>query len=370
VFGVFLFLTANGFTAESSHELQEKMGKVQRLESALDKAAKPFPLYGENIKLKIGGEFRYQFEFRNDFDLNDASRDDDLLHLVRTRLDFNLGLGHVLRFFAQGQDAESFAGSGLNRTSANVNRLDLHQLYAELTSPWKEVPLSMTLGRQKLSYGDQRFVGGRDLGALVPRVFDAAKLSYTPVDWFQADAWISQVVLVDRVRPDSADHGENFYGFYTQLHPTRNHELDTFLFVRHDRDNELVGERTGERGQLKEYTLGNRFKGKTGSVDYGTEWAWQFGSRAHDDIKAWALYSDLGYTFVSTPWQPRFDVEFTHGSGDSNPNDGHFENFDNLFPSNELHYGDLGFAGLRNMNSIKLGLGAKPHSAGRANFYH
>ncbi|MBI3999681.1 MAG: alginate export family protein, partial [Candidatus Omnitrophica bacterium] len=133
------------------------------------------------------------------------------------------------------------------------------------------------------------------------------------------------------------------------------------LFIRHNLNNEIVGEKPGERGQLKEYTVGNRFKGKKYNFDYGIEWAWQFGSRAHDDIKAWAWHNEVGYTFVVLPWDPRINFEFNHGSGDDDPSDGDFKNFDNLFPTNHFFYGYMDFASLRNMNNIKLGTDLKPH---------
>lgn len=102
------------------------------------------------------------------------------------------------------------------------------------------------------------------------RVFDAVKLTATPNDAAQVDVWFSQPVLVNRVGANSADHEDNFYGIYGSLKPIRNHTLDTFLFIRNDLDNELAGEIAGHRGRLKEYTVGNRFRGKYSALDYAT----------------------------------------------------------------------------------------------------
>ena len=193
----------------------------------------------------------------------------------------------------------------------------------------------------------------------VSRVFDAVKVTYPVTQAFQADLWFSQVVPVNRGKADSADHNDNFYGLYTTLKPFKEHILDSFLFVQNNLNNEIVGERPGERGPLNEYTLGNRFKGKKWNFDYGIEWAWQFGSRAHDDIRAWAWHNEVGYT-LHLPWKVRPNFEFNHGSGDSNSHDGHYGNFDNLFPTNHIHYGAIDLASLRNINDFKIGIGIKP----------
>jgi len=320
------------------------------------------------VTVKTGGELRYRLELRDDFNFNDEAFEDDALHLLRARLHLDVGAGSFVRMFVQGQDAESFAGSSFNRTNAFIDRLDLRQLFVEISL--REISFNkisrlwagdfkLKVGRQELSYGEQRFVGAFDWSN-VARVFDAIKVTWTPTSWAQVDSWFSQVVLVDRVRPDSADHGDNFYGLYTSLKPLKDHILDAFLFIRHDRDNELRGEIVSHRGQLKEYTLGNRARGRRGNADYGIEWAWQFGSRAHEEIAAWAWHNEMGYTFVKAPSSPRIGMEYNHGSGDDNASDGQVGNFDNLFPTNHVHYGHIDLASQRNLDHLEANVSAKP----------
>jgi len=329
------------------------------MERQLDQLGKPQSLANGHLTVKTGGEFRYRLEVRDDFNFNDEVFEDDAVHLLRTRLGLELGVLSRARVLVQGQDAESFANSSLHRTNAFVNQLDLRQLYVELTSPFEALPGKLKVGRQELAYGEQRFVGAFDWSN-VSRVFDAAKLSWTPAEWAQLDGWFSQVVLVDRVKPDTADHDDNFYGVYGSVKPVRDHTLDTFLFVRHDMDNELRGELTSRRGQLKEYTLGNRARGRRGNADYGIEWAWQFGSRAHEEIAAWAWHNEMGYTFVKAPSSPRIGMEYNHGSGDDNASDGQVGNFDNLFPTNHVHYGHIDLASQRNLDHLEANVSAKP----------
>lgn len=333
---------------------------LDQVDQILEKFGGPISLGKDEAQLGFDGEFRYRLEYRDDFNFNDAAFEDDAINLLRTRLGIRLKPFPEFQIYAQGQDSESFADREAHKSQAFVNRLDLHQLYAELKSPAERIPLSVKAGRQELSYGDQRFVGAFGWSN-VARVFDAVKVVLTPVDWFQADAWFSRVVGVHRSQADSARHDDNFYGIYTALKPFQGHALDTFLFIRHNRNNEITGEKPGQLGQLKEYTAGNRFKGKKWNFDYGMEWAVQFGSRAHNDIEAWAWHNEIGYTLKALPWDPRIYFEYNHGSGDGDPRDGKSENFDNLFPTNHYYYGFMDLAGLRNMNNLKAGTELKLH---------
>ena len=357
----FMILISQTLLADEAPKVsRDSKNFLKQSDQALDKLGTSIFLNGDKMQIKFDGEFRHRLEYRDDFNFNDRTYEDDAINLLRTRFGARLKLCDYFQIYAQGQDSESFADQQAHKSDAFVNRLDLRQLYAEFKSPWEQVPASVKVGRQELSYGDQRFVGAFGWSN-VARVFDAAKVIFSPVKWFQADACFSQVVRVNKSQADSAQHDDNFYGIYTMLKPVQDHVLDTFLFIRHNLNNEIIGEKPGELGQLKEYTVGNHFKGKKWNFDYGIEWAWQFGSRAHDDIRAWAWHNEIGYTFGRLLWDPRISFEYNHGSGDSDPRDGTFENFDNLFPTNHVHYGYMDFASLRNIENIKVGTGITPH---------
>ncbi len=337
-------------------------GALAEADEFLDETFRERTVADSPVKVRVGGQFRYRMEYRNDFNFNDRTYEDDAIHFLRTRLNLSLALGPYVTLFAEGQDAESFADQAAHRSAGYVNRLDLHQLYAEFTSPVPEVPVTVKAGRQKLAYGDERFVGSFEWSN-VARVFDAVKVVWKPKDWFQFDAWFSQVVTVNRSQPDSANHDDNFYGLYATLKPVKDHALDTFLFIRRSRDRVFTGEIAGHAGKLNEYTFGNRLVGKKSGFDYGFEWAIQAGTRASETIEAWALHSRVGYTFDELPWDPRLSFEYNHGSGDSDPRDGKIETFDNLFPTNHMHYGYMDFFSLRNLDNLKLGLDAAPHAS-------
>lgn len=314
--------------------------------------------------VKPGIESRYRFEYRDDFSLRAQAYEDDAINLLRNRINLDLIYqpqkeGGKLRFFSEAQDSRSFASSVLNRNAGFVNEFDLRQLFAEWSGDPKAVPVQLKVGRQELSYGDERLVGAFNWSN-VARVFNAAKLVYSPTSWLQVDSFASRVVRGERERPDHDSSNDNFFGLVVALKPAAEHVLETNLFVRNLRDNSLTSERTGIRGPMTGYTLGNRFRGKKWNFDYGTEYAIQFGTRAHDDIQAWMLHQDVAYTFVKLPWAPKLLAEFNHASGDRNPRDGVVQTFDQLYPTNHDKYGLMDLVGLKNMNNVRLGLSGKP----------
>ncbi len=342
---------------------------LNRFDREIDDLFKSHLLFDSRVKVKIGGQSRYRYEYRDDFTLNDSTYEDDSLHLLRNRL--NLDVAYLsdtgqtpLHFFIEGQEAHSFTQSQVNKTNAFVNWIDLRQLFLEVKSPWHLAPVTVKVGRQVLTYGDERFVGPLDW-TNTARVFDALKVIFNPNPQVQLDVFASRVVKVEKERWDQAQNGDNFYGIYLSTKPFRRHMdqiLDTFLFIRNNTDRTAAGERTGEHGPLKEYTFGNRFKGKKSDFNYGTEYAVQLGSRAHDDIEAWAFHQELGYTLSKLTWTPRIYGEYNHASGDRNPTDGKSQTFDNLFPTNHNKYGFIDFVGLRNINDFMLGISVKPHT--------
>ncbi len=343
---------------------ENKQQATGSMTSWLDRAAAPMHLKGDEVTLKWGVESRYRFEYRDDFSLIDARYEDDAVNLFRNRLNADLKIKpkdskSTYRVFAEAQAAQSFAENGLNKTNLFVNEIDLRQLFVEADKPFREIPVTIKAGRQELSYGDERFVGPLNWSNTA-RVFDAVKTVYSPYSWLQLDAFFSQVVRNETKTADKTMHDDNFYGLYAAYKKIKDHTIDSFLFIRNNRDESLVGEKGGERGGLREYTFGNRLKGKKGSVDYGTEYALQFGRRAQDDIEAWAFHQDLGYTFSKQLWTPRVYTEYNHASGDRNPTDGVVSTFDNLFPTNHNKYGLIDFVSLKNMNDIMLGTSVKP----------
>ena len=109
-----------------------------------------------------------------DFRANSPHSDNDFL-LLRTR--FHLGYSPMdwLPGLGEGQNSSS-TGDRRNPNPQSDGPLDLHQGYVRVGGG-KDSPLSLKVGRQELSYGDERLIGAFDWDN-IGRVFDAAKVRY------------------------------------------------------------------------------------------------------------------------------------------------------------------------------------------------
>jgi hypothetical protein len=84
--------------------------------------------------------------------------------------------------------------------------------------------------------------------------------------------------------------------------------------------------------------VGARIWGRADGWDHDTEAVLQFGTfdlpGRSQDILAWTVASNTGYTFEHALWQPRLGLKLNVASGDSDPADGRLGTFNPLFPRN------------------------------------
>jgi hypothetical protein len=267
--------------------------------------------------------------------------------------------------------AGTVPGPGAGPESDGV--VDLHQAYVTLGNH-KEFPISLKVGRQELSYGDERLVGAfawNNIG----RVFDAVKVrAQTP--WFAAEAFTSKIVLPD----DNNFNMWNDYSLFSGLHISTKqipkNTAEVYFFAR----NEGIGVATANPGAVLPfqtaapvardiYTLGARFKsipGELGNFDYTIEGAYQLGNWRQSlaseriDHEAYAFMANVGYTFAEAFGKPRLALEYAFGSGDSDPNDNKHETFDNLYPTNHKFYGYMDFFSWQNLHDVRAIFTIKP----------
>lgn len=253
--------------------------------------------------------------------------------------------------------------------------VDLHQAWFTLGNH-KEFPVSLKVGRQELSYGDERLVGAfawNNIG----RVFDAVKVrGQNP--WFAAEAFASKLVLPD----DHNFNTWNDYNVFSGLHLTTKkipkNTTELYFFARNDD----VGSTTANPGAVLPfqvsagapvardiYTLGGRIKsnpGELGNFDYTVEGAYQFGNwkqtlaSARIDHEAHAFAANIGYTLPDVYGTPRIAFEYAYGSGDNNPTNSTHDTFDQLYPTGHKFAGYMDFGSWQNLHDIRGIFSLKP----------
>lgn len=322
------------------------------------------PLSFFDGRLVLDFQERLRFETRdNNYDFNDhvKSLNDTSFLLQRARLGAKFAPTDWLSFYVQGESAFEFGGAraktpGVNGAEGD-DQIDLFQAYAKLGNK----DLNLTIGRQTLSFGDERLVGAFDWNN-IGRTFDAVKFHYGKETW-SIDAFASSVVVPKRDVFDESDlfDGNNtgrnqiFSGIYfssTGLIPVQT--TDVYAFELHEEY---------ATGDTDFVTLGTRMKAdpkKLGGFDYETEMAVQTGNLKGKDLAAFAGHWGSGYNWLETAWKPRIGIEYNYATGDSNPADGKVNTFQNLFPTNHPFYGMMDFFSWQNISNPALSFSVQP----------
>ncbi len=313
----------------------------------------PFGPSSADASLTLGGELRHRYEYyRNDL-WGGVPNDDDGYHLIRVMLHADVRVAGRFRTYAE-------LKSGLVEDKQaplkppEKDPLDLHQAFVE----WRtslgsgNTPLLVRLGRQEFNYGSSRILTFRD-GPNVRQSFDAALVRLQPGTW-KVDAFYG--------RPSETDDG-NFdnqtveqqliYGLYgvTPLAGLRGASLDLY-FMGYDRDNARFPSGIGNE---ERFSVGARFWGRRGAVDFNFEALAQWGTFRDEDIRAWTLASDTGYTLTGAPTKPRLYLKANVISGDRRSGDGKLGTFNALYPRG-AYFGDIGQLGPANLYNLHPGI--------------
>lgn len=328
-------------------------------------------------RLTLSGSIRNRFESRDEFDFNNntvGGHLDDTWGLLRFRLRADLEAHENLKLVGELQSSHTYEYTNSNAASARVgagasqDRLDVFQAYADVKNLADIPELTVRVGRYTLAYGKQRLVGAF-AWSNVARSFQGVRAAWEEDDWWLHVFYNDVVVPVD----DHANEGataNNLSGVYMQYHGYDWGKTEAYV-LRHEQDH-MGGARVNG---LETYTVGARFEAKwpgNEAIDLDGEFAYQDGKASTAlDHQAFALHVGGGYTFQDVAWTPRAGGQYNYATGDTDATDGKNETFDNLFPTNHLHYGYMDRFSWRNMHNVQFELSAKPYKTLQLKFdYH
>jgi hypothetical protein len=328
-------------------------------------------------RLTIDIQEKMRFEVReNNFDFNDAVNgpQDASWLLQRFRLGIGYSITPWLKVYAQGQDIREIGGSRPNEVGVlgaeGDDTFDILKAFIQAGDLKKG--FSATVGRQFLSYGDQRLIGPLEwLNSA--RTFDAIKVRYADPAWSLELFTASPVNFKDHMWNQSDfldnDEGRNaiLSGAYFSMPRLIPWHSVTDFYVFHKMEDKIsgaaaAGPPVGAVGDSNFWTLGMLMKGdpkKLKGWDYSTEMAYQLGKAADLDHSAFAGNWGFGYTFAHS-WKPRLGVQYSFATGDSNPLDGDSETFQNLYPTNHLFYGYMDTASWQNIHNPEVNFSIMP----------
>lgn len=292
----------------------------------------------DGVTLSLGGDARWRFSVLDAPRLGLGGTEDDEWLLQRLLLHADLHFAENARVFVQ-----LGAHDGIGReipAATDDNRVDVQQAFFDIYAPLLGGKLTVRAGRQELSLGP-RFTTTRDSGNVRQR-HDLVRLIYTNGPW-RTDLFGGSPVVDERgAFDDNADVGQDFYG--ARIERTMGATtLDIYAYEL-DRDTATLG---GETKNDDRVSIGARFYGRKGDMDFDSEVMIQRGAFGGDDIRAVGGTVDLGWRFPDAPLAPRISGRITYGSGDSDLADDTQGTFAPPFPNSQW-FGQNGLASFSN----------------------
>lgn len=296
-------------------------------------------------QISLSGELRTRLE---DVSTPDFQSRETIL--MRTRLNAEAKLISNTKVYISLQDSRQWGEETITVTTGNEGQaVDLSQAWFQVDKLFEQ-PLSVKIGRQTLSYGDQRLIGTGDWSNSARR-FDAAKLMYN-TKALSADIWYAKTAepASSAASPAPTDRDSYFSGLYVMSKNIPSHLLD--LYILNDRNDTI---------KKDVYTYGARLAGKVSGLDYTGELALQAGD-SKDKVKqeAHAYALKAGYT-IPAAMNLRIGAEYDYATGNPSPASGDKNKaFDTLYQGAHSLYGFTDDVSWTNIRAFSVSAGIKP----------
>ncbi|MCY1059286.1 alginate export family protein [Nannocystis sp. SCPEA4] len=218
---------------------------------------------------------------------------------------------------------------------------DFHQAFADFDLDRPGLRLIVRAGRHELAFGSGRLVSPRE-GPNVRRSFDGVSVILS-ARRVHAHLFVTRpVATLPGVLDDGWERGQWFAGAYlTVPSPLRGGQVDVYALYLDRPDAEYHRGRAHER----RLSLGTRWFGAAGRLDYNVEAVLQTGRFGAAPLLAWTVASDTGVR-LPLPWDPRLGVRLDVASGDRGPGRP-FGTFSALFPKGS-YFGEDALVGPAN----------------------
>jgi hypothetical protein len=319
--------------------------------------------------LSLGGETRQRYEIYHNFPFAlpppgvPSIADDNGYYLMRYMLHGDLHLGQSVRVFAQFKSAIAVDKSLV--TGADRDDLDVNQLFIEINSQLGETgpPFALRAGRQEFHYGMGRLLTIRE-GPNNRQGWDGLRGSVRLGSW-QVEAFYALHVKDGLyIFDDEPLDDEMIWGVYstTMLDFLPGSAIDVYYMGDAPQKDFFLREGIryfqdffqGVGGEVR-HSVGSRFFGGRGPLDWDMEAILQGGRREGNQIWAYSLSIGGGYTVPELPASPRFTLGLDFVSGDDNARHGNLQTFRPIvFRGN--YSGEAAFLQLSNIIKVHPGV--------------
>ncbi len=320
----------------------------------------PLRFRWQDYSLAVGGQYFARGDLRDSADFNAATDDHALAFEQRARLTVRASAKERVGLLLELQDVRAW-GSEPNTVTVTPNT-GLHQGFLDLkATSW----LDVRIGRQELSYGEDRLIGNLDW-AMSARAFDGLFVRVTASPSVTLDAFGMMLkppawLVADAGGGRFHNSGSYFTGLYARARFGKA-GFDVYgLGLLEDPGSAALG--PGK--DSNRLTLGARGFATLGGLAVVGEGAFQTGKvgAAQDTQLAGAFALKATYTFASAWGAPYVLGEFSGASGDGTPGDGVEHTFHQLFPTGHAHLGYMDFVGWQNVVAARGTIGFRPKGA-------
>jgi hypothetical protein len=323
---------------------------------------KYIPLGPDDWYLSLGGQYRFRYEYFNNVNFSPAgaAQDENGYYLNRLLLNADLHLGPTFRVFAQGKSSLIDDRDGGPRP-VDADEVDIQQLFADVNLPFGGGKDGVTLrfGRQDLIYGAQRLISPLDW-TNARRTFEGAKASFT-LGKTSVDAFWVRPVNIDKEQLNDGDGQTSFAGVYATLGlpdvlAGAGTKLDGYFLALNRTDARFAINSAGPDRDEDRYTVGVRMASTPKPFDFDVELDYQFGRFGSQNISAYSIAAEGGYTVAGCPMTPRIYLGFDLATGNDNPDGrGTFGTFNQLFPLGHAYFGYIDVIGRQNIIDLHPG---------------
>lgn len=305
---------------------------------------------GDNWLFSTGGDLRFRYMDETNARLSGKNQE---YNQLRARVYGDVWYQDRFRVFVEGIYAGSY-GLELPRLPIDATDVDFLNLFLDVkVAELGGKPVYARVGRQELLFGSQRLVSPLEW-ANTRRTFQGARLFRTS-ETLDVDLFWAQPVIPNATSLDSVDNNVNFAGAWATWKPKKGTFFDLYYLMF---DNtKPVTERNIVRSPVTNHTIGSRYAGDhDGQFLWDFEGALQFGERGSNDLFAGMATAGLGYHPKDTLWNPTLWAYYDYASGDSTPNTGTFNTFNQLFPFGHHYFGWADVVGRQNIHDVSASL--------------
>ncbi len=272
----------------------------------------------DDIYLSIGGEARVYYTDWHHSTLGLKSNDSNDPVQSRLRLIGDLHLGENLRAFVELGDnreyGESFA------TVPNRDKIDVMQAFVDVTVPLGDAgKITVRPGRFEMPLGNGKLAGIRE-GLNMRLTYQGVRATYILPGKVSVDVFATRPI---DIRPgtfnDRGNPARVFHGVYVSApNVIAGFGTDAYWYEM-KRDSATLREGSG-RDDRDNYGL--RLWRRNAAMDFDLEGILQRGTFDDQDLRAWGVMLESGYTFGNAPLKPRLGFRFNAFSGDNDLSDG------------------------------------------------